>query len=89
MIAIEYQGGESESDYLTIHAMHAALNQVPGIVASPPVVPLTARIPIGFGSERDLQLLGVLPEYIAMRNLVVLSGRFLMHRTSRHGTRSA
>jgi putative ABC transport system permease protein len=77
MIVIEYQGGERGSDYLTIDDMHAALNQVPGIVASSPVVPLTARIPIGFGNERDLQVLGVLPEYIAVRNLVVVSGRFL------------
>jgi len=77
MIVIEYQGGERGSDYLTVDDMHAALNQVPGIVASSPVVPLTARIPIGFGNERDLQVLGVLPEYIAVRNLVVVSGRFL------------
>jgi putative ABC transport system permease protein len=77
MIVIEYQGGERGSDYLTIHDMDAALKQVPGIVASSPVVPITVRIPIGFGNERDLQVLGVLPEYIAVRNLVVVSGRFL------------
>jgi putative ABC transport system permease protein len=77
MIVIEYEGGDRGSDYLTVHDMHAALKQGPGIVASSPVVPLTARIPIGFGNERDLQVLGVLPEYIAVRNLVVVSGRFL------------
>jgi putative ABC transport system permease protein len=77
MIVIEYQGGDRGSDYLTMDDMHAAVNQVPGIVASSPVVPLTVRIPIGFGRERDLQVLGVLPEYIAVRNLVVVSGRFL------------
>lgn len=75
MIVIEYQGGDKETDFLTTDDMHAALNQVPGIVAASPVVPLTARIPVS-GNDRDLQVLGVFPEYIAVRNLVVLSGRF-------------
>jgi putative ABC transport system permease protein len=50
---------------------------VPGIAAASPVVPLADRISIGLGQERALQVLGVFPEYIAVRNLVVLSGRFL------------
>jgi len=76
MIVIEYQGGDKETDFLTTDDMHAALKQVPGIVAASPVIPLTVRIPVSFGNERDLQVLGVFPEYIAVRNLVVLSGRF-------------
>lgn len=76
MIVVEYQGGDRGRDFLTIDDMQAALRQVPGIVAASPVVPFADRIPIGLGQERDLQVLGVFPEYIAVRNLVVLSGRF-------------
>jgi putative ABC transport system permease protein len=76
MIVVEYQGGERGTDFLTLDDMNAVLLQVPGIVAASPVVPLTDRIPIGFGKERDLNILGVFPQYIAVRNLVVLSGRF-------------
>jgi putative ABC transport system permease protein len=76
MIVIEYRGGDKGSDFLTIGDMYAALRQVPGIMAASPVVPLSERIPTGLGQERDLQVLGVFPEYTAVRNLVVLSGRF-------------
>jgi putative ABC transport system permease protein len=75
MIVIEYQGGDKGTDFLTTDDMHAASMQVPGIVAASPVVPLTARISVS-GNDRDLQVLGVFPEYFAVRNLVVLSGRF-------------
>jgi putative ABC transport system permease protein len=79
LIDAEYQGGAQRNvtpDLLTIDDMNAVLQQVPGIVAASPVVPLDARIPIGGGKERDLRTLGVFPEYTAVRNLVVLSGRF-------------
>jgi putative ABC transport system permease protein len=79
LIDAEYQGGEQRNvtpDLLTIDDMYAVLQQVPGIVAASPVVPLDDRIPIGGGKERDLRTLGVFPEYTVVRNLVVLSGRF-------------
>src|SRR5579862_1394221 len=76
MIVVEYQGGDRGSDFLTIDDMHAVLLQVPGILAASPVVPLADRIPIGLHQERDLDVLGVFPEYRTVRNLVVLSGRF-------------
>lgn len=76
MIVVEYQGGERGSDFVTVDDMHAALRQVPGIVAASPVVPLSVRIPIGFGKEREIKLLGVFPDYFTVRNLVLLSGRF-------------
>jgi putative ABC transport system permease protein len=79
MIDAEYEGGEQHNttpDLLTIDDMHAVLQRVTGIVAASPVVPLDDRIPIGSGKERDLRVLGVLPEYSSVRNLVVLSGRF-------------
>src|SRR5579864_1087776 len=78
MVYAEYQGGAGNTnpDLLTIDDMHAVLQQVPGIAAASPVVPFDDRVPIGNGKERDVRVLGVLPEYSAVRNLVVLSGRF-------------
>lgn len=79
MIEAEYQGGGQKNvtpDVLNIDDMRAVLAQVPGIVAASPVAPLDDRISIGGGKERDLRVLGVFPEYTAVRNLVVVSGRF-------------
>jgi putative ABC transport system permease protein len=78
MVYAEYQGGTGNAnpDLLTIDDMHAVLQQVPGIAAASPVVPFDERVPIGNGKERDVRVLGVLPEYSSVRNLVVLSGRF-------------
>ena len=79
LIDAEYQGGAQRNvtpDLLTIDDMYAVLQQVPGIVAASPVVPLDDRIPIGGGKERDLRTLGVFPDYTRVRNLLVLSGRF-------------
>ena len=79
LIDAEYQGGAQRNvtpDLLTVDDMRAVLQQVNGIVAASPVVPLDDRIPIGGGKERDLRILGVFPEYSDVRNLVVLSGRF-------------
>jgi putative ABC transport system permease protein len=78
MVYAEYQGGAGNvnPDPLTIDDMHAVLQQVPGIAAASPVVPFDDRVPIGNGKERDVRVLGVLPEYGSVRNLVVLSGRF-------------
>jgi putative ABC transport system permease protein len=81
LIYAEYQGGgqpitNSAPDPLTIDDMTAAVQDVPGIVAASPVVPLGDRIPIGNGKERDIQILGVYPDYLTVRNLIVLSGRF-------------
>src|SRR5216110_791576 len=81
LIYAEYEGGaqritNTAPDPLTVDDMTAAHEQVSGIVAASPVVPLAERIPVGNGKERDIQILGVYPEYHAVRNLVVASGRF-------------
>src|ERR1700723_1936244 len=78
MVYAEYQGGATNlnPDFLPIDDMHAVLAQVPGIAASSPVVPINERVPVGSGKERDVRVLGVMPEYSAVRNLVILSGRF-------------
>ena len=80
-IFAEYEGGGKRitsvaPDPLTIDDMNAVLREVPGIVAASPVVELQDKLPVGKGQERDLQVLGVTPDYEHVRNLVVLSGRF-------------
>lgn len=76
MIEAEYYGGQTniEPDPLTIDDMQAVQQSVLGVVAASPVVPLDDRISIG-GNERYLRILGVLPAYNSVRNLVVVSGR--------------
>jgi len=80
MIYAEYEGGaqritSTQPDPLTIDDVIAARQNVPGVVAASPVVTLAERIPVGAGKERDIQVLGVYPEYSTVRNLVVVSGR--------------
>jgi len=80
-IYVEYEGGaqritNTAPDPLTVDDLTAARAQVSGIVAASPVVTLADRISVGDGKERDIQILGVYPEYRTVRNLVVPSGRF-------------
>jgi putative ABC transport system permease protein len=76
----EYEGAQhisnSSLDPLTVEDVQAVQEQVPGVVAASPVITLGERIPIGNGDEKDVQILGVYPEYQRVRNLTVLSGRF-------------
>jgi len=76
----EYQGQQhisnSTLDPLTIDDVQAVREQVPGVVAASPVVALGERIPVGSGDEKDIQILGVYPEYQRVRNLKILAGRF-------------
>jgi putative ABC transport system permease protein len=78
MIDAEYQGGGEDPvpDRLTIDDMYSVVQRVFGLKAASPVLELDNRVPIGGGNERDVKVLGVLPAYSTVRNLVVLSGRF-------------
>jgi len=85
MVEAEYASGgqritSTGPDDLTIEDMYAVEAQVPDIAAASPVVPIFDRVSIGNGKERDLQILGVEPEYLRVRNLVVPSGRFFDHQ---------
>ncbi|HUM05877.1 MAG TPA: ABC transporter permease [Terriglobales bacterium] len=87
LINVEYESGGNRitntgNDAITIDDMLAVEQQVPGIAAGTPVVPLNERVPVGNGKERDLQILGVYPEYLQVRNLVVLTGRFFDRQDS-------
>jgi putative ABC transport system permease protein len=77
----EYLGGaphisNSNPDPLTVEDLQAVRQEVPGVVASSPVVQLSDRVPVGNGKEKDVTILGVYPEYQGVRNLVIPSGRF-------------
>ncbi|HEX6802985.1 MAG TPA: ABC transporter permease [Terriglobales bacterium] len=81
LIYAEYEGGaqritNTAPDPLTVDDVTDVREQVPGIVTASPVIDLNERVPVGNGKERDLQILGTYPEYRAVRNLVVVSGRF-------------
>jgi putative ABC transport system permease protein len=62
--------------------MEAVEHEVDGIVAASPVLPLNDRVSVGGGKERDLQIIGVYPEYEHIRNLVILDGRFFDNEDS-------
>ena len=81
LIYAEYEGGaqritNTAPDPLTVDDVKSAMEQVPGIVSASPVAQFNERVPLGSGKERDIQILGVYPEYRTVRKLVVLSGRF-------------
>lgn len=79
MIDAEYQGGNQPGttpDKLTVDDMYAVLQRVPGLSTASPVVPLDDRIAIGYGKTQEVRILGVMPEYTMVRNLVLVSGRF-------------
>ncbi len=85
MMVAEYQGGEvagnkSVSDLLTLNDLHAVNGLVPGISASSPMVEFHDRITVPGGRERDILVLGVSWQYLYVRNLNVLAGRFFEDR---------
>jgi putative ABC transport system permease protein len=87
-VYVEYEsGGEritnTGSDALTIDDMQAVQHQVSGIAYASPVVPLNERVAVGGGKERDLQIMGVYPDYQHVRNIVILTGRFFDEQDSR------
>ncbi len=78
MVEVEYQGGgeDPNPDRLDLDDVKAVQREVMGVVAASPILQLDSRIPIADGKEKEVQLLGVDPEYRNIRNLLILSGRF-------------
>jgi putative ABC transport system permease protein len=83
MIEVMYNGGSfvgpdntSTPDFLTHDDMEAVIEQVPGIIASSPMLEDHDRLSIGGGIVKDTMILGVSPQYKQVRNLAVLAGRF-------------
>jgi len=79
-IWVEYQGGQhvskSSLDPMVVEDVEAVQQMVPGISAASPVVTMSERIPTANGEEKEVQILGVFPDYQKVRNLKVPSGRF-------------
>ena len=80
MIHANYQRGagriDSTPDPMTSDDVQAVREQVTSVVAASPTVPLGDRIRVGAGKESDILVLGVDPEYLRVRNLKILAGRF-------------
>lgn len=83
MIEMQYVGGSvagpdnvATPDYMTREDMTAVLDEVPGIVASSPMLEDHDHIAMGSGVSKDTMILGVSPQYKEVRNLRVLAGRF-------------
>jgi len=81
LIEAEYLGGGQRAtpvapDYLTLDDMKAVRQEVPGIKAASPVISINERLPLGQGREGDVLILGVSPEYVYVRSLVIGAGRF-------------
>lgn len=83
LIYVYYEAGSNtavstgvSNDNLTVADMHAVEQQIPGIQAASPMIELRERIAIGNGKERDTQILAVDPDYVRVRNLQILTGRF-------------
>ncbi len=81
LVFAEYEGGApritaTAPDPLTVADIDAVRAQVPAVVSASPFMNLNERISVGNGKQQDILVLGVYPEYRAVRNLTVLSGRF-------------
>ena len=83
MIEMQYNGGTqpgpnntSSPDFMTRDDMNAVVEQVPGIIASSPMLEFHDRVSMGGGIVKDTMLLGVSPQYKEVRNLAILAGRF-------------
>jgi putative ABC transport system permease protein len=82
-IELQYGGGTvsgpdntTTPDYMTLEDLDEVRAQVPGIVASSPMLEFHDNVSLGGGITKQTTLLGVSPQYRIVRNLVVVSGRF-------------
>ena len=81
MMIAEYAGGgiygrDASSDFLTLDDLSAVRQQVPGISNASPMIEFHDRIAVPGGKEREVIVLGVSRQYLNVRNLQILSGRF-------------
>ena len=83
MVEMQYVGGSvagpnnvSQPDDMTREDLQAVIDQVPGIIASSPMLEIDDTISMGNGITKQAMLLGVSPQYKQVRNLKILAGRF-------------
>ena len=96
MIEMQFVGGTvagpdntAVADSMTREDMTAVIDQVPGIIASSPMLEFHDRISMGSGVTKDTMLLGVSPQYKQVRNLKILAGRFFDDQDSAAHTKVA
>src|SRR5271169_2058625 len=77
------------SDLLNLDDVNAVWQRVPGISASSPLVELHDRVAAPGGKEREILVLGVSWQYLYVRNLDVLAGRFFDDRDERERNKVA
>jgi putative ABC transport system permease protein len=82
-IELQFGGGSTigpdnttTPDLMTHEDLDAVLEQVPGIVASSPMVEDHHPISVGSGLTEETMILGVSEQYRIVRNLTVTAGRF-------------
>jgi putative ABC transport system permease protein len=83
-VEVEYAGGGATgaehalyNDYLTREDEKAVIAQVPSVLYSSPILEAHDRISFGEGVVKDTLVLGVSSQYLNVRDLIVLAGRFL------------
>ena len=83
-VEVEYSGGGPSpaehiryTDFLTREDEKVVVSQMPGIQYSSPVMDMHERLSYGGGVTKDTLILGVSAQYQFIRNLIILSGRFL------------
>src|SRR5271170_4620037 len=82
MVMLEYEGGgagainEYRNDFLTRDDERAIDEQVTDVAQSSPMLEMHDRVTFPGGVAKDVLVLGVNPQYLQVRNLIVLSGRF-------------
>jgi putative ABC transport system permease protein len=83
MIEMQYNGGNimgpdntTTPDFMTREDEAAVREQVPGIVASSPMLEDHENVSMGGGITRNTMILGVSPQYRIVRNLAIVAGRF-------------
>ncbi len=84
MVELEYSGGGAVgtenveyNDYLTREDERAVEAQLPSVQYSSPVLEMHDRIAFGGGVVKDTLVLGVVPAYQKVRNLIMTQGRFM------------
>ncbi|WP_263382602.1 ABC transporter permease [Granulicella arctica] len=83
MVEMQYSGGSvvgadnvSTPDYMTREDLTNVVEQVPGVVASSPMLEQHEDISVGGGITKETMFLGVSPQYKDIRNLAITAGRF-------------
>ena len=96
MVEMQYQGGTttgpdnvSVADSMNREDETAVKEQVPGVVASSPMLEVHYNVSMGNGVTKNAMLLGVSPQYRVIRNLAVVAGRFFDDQDASQHTKVA